>query len=85
MFQFSAMDEDPAYVKCPLIPPRPSRKDSVSICTQNTYFFTSEKLIDLKAKKTHGFNSCIVISAYPLDTQLVKKLQNIVIIDKLTT
>ena len=22
---------------------------------------------DLKAKKTHGFNSCIVISIYPLD------------------
>ena len=39
----------------------------------------------LKAKKTHGFNSCIVISVYPLDKPSVKKLQNIVIIDKLTS
>ena len=27
----------------------------------------------LKAKKTHGFNSCIVISVYPLDIQSIKK------------
>ena len=27
----------------------------------------------LKAKKTHGFNSCIVISVYPLDILLIKK------------
>ena len=39
----------------------------------------------LKAKKTHGFNSCIEVSAYPLDIPLMKKLQNYVIIDKLTS
>ena len=38
-----------------------------------------------KANKTHGFNSCIVISVYPLDIPSFKKLQNIVIIDKLTS
>ena len=27
----------------------------------------------LKAKKTHGFNSCIVISVYPLDIPSIKK------------
>ena len=27
----------------------------------------------LKAKKTHGFNSCIVISVYPLDILSIKK------------
>ena len=39
----------------------------------------------LKAKKTHGFNSCIVISVYPLDIPPIKKAMNIVIIDKLTS
>ena len=28
---------------------------------------------DLKAKKTHGFNSCIVISVYQVDILLIKK------------
>ena len=27
----------------------------------------------LKVKKTHGFNSCIVISVYPLDIRSIKK------------
>ena len=27
----------------------------------------------LKSKKTHGFNSCIVISVYPLDISSIKK------------
>ena len=27
----------------------------------------------LKAKKTHGFNSCFVISVYPLDILSIKK------------
>ena len=27
----------------------------------------------LKAKKTHGFNSCIVMSVYPLDILSMKK------------
>ena len=27
--------------------------------------------LTLKAKKTHGFNSCIVISVYPLDILLI--------------
>ena len=36
----------------------------------------------LKAKKTHGLNLCVVISVYTLDTPLIEKLQNIVIIDK---
>ena len=31
------------------------------------------KTIASKAKKTHGFNSCIVISVYPLDIQSIKK------------
>ena len=31
------------------------------------------KLFFLKAKKTHGFNSCIVISVYPLDIPSMKK------------
>ena len=30
-------------------------------------------LFTLKAKKTHGFNSCIVISVYPLDILSIKK------------
>ena len=34
---------------------------------------TSKKAKCLKAKKTHGFNSCIVISVYPLDIMLIKK------------
>ena len=40
----------------------------------------------LKAKKTHGFKSCIVISIYELDIPSIrkKKLHNIMIIDKLT-
>ena len=29
--------------------------------------------LTLKAKKTHGFNSCIVISVYPLDIPSIKK------------
>ena len=36
----------------------------------------------VKANKTHGFTSCIVINVYPLDIPSFKKLQNIVIIDK---
>ena len=28
----------------------------------------------LKAKKTHGFNSCVVISVYPLDKSYIKKV-----------
>ena len=40
----------------------------------------------LKAKKTHGFDSYIVISVYPLVILSNKKeLQNIIIIDKLTS
>ena len=43
-------------------------------------------LVLLKAKTTQGFKSCIVISIYPLDIPLItKKLQNIKIIDKLTS
>ena len=38
----------------------------------------------LKAKNTHGFNSCIVISVYPLDIPLIQKLQNIIIHNKLS-
>ena len=30
-----------------------------------------------KAKKTHGFNSCLVISVYPLDIPSIKKVQDI--------
>ena len=38
---------------------------------------------ELKAMKTHGFNPCIVVRAYPIDIPSIKKLQNILIIDKL--
>ena len=41
-------------------------------------------LRQLKAKKTNGFNSCIVIGVFPLNILSIKKVQNIVIIDELT-
>ena len=37
------------------------------------YFHIFSFLIHLKAKKTHGFKSCIVISVYPLDIPSFKK------------
>ena len=40
--------------------------------------------LPLKSKKTNGFNSCIVMSVYPLYIPSMKKLQSIVIIDKVT-
>ena len=50
------------------------------------YFKNSPSLFKLlKAKKTHGFNSCIVISVFPLDKPSIKKVQNMVMIDKLTS
>ena len=39
----------------------------------------------LKAKKIHGFKSCIVISVYPLDIPSIKKATEYLIIDKLTS
>ena len=65
-------------------------------------YLTTKKLISIiqwkpgsrnliiKAKKTHGFNSCIVISVTPLDMPSIKKATvrilfkyTVVIIDKL--
>ena len=36
-------------------------------------FMRISTLATLKAKKTHGFNSCIVISVYPLDILSIEK------------
>ena len=42
--------------------------------------------IHIKAKKTHGFNSCIVIRCIPQKIyRRIKKVKSIVIIDKLTS
>ena len=37
------------------------------------YHFHSRNCGKLKAKKTHGFNSCIMISVYPLAILSIKK------------
>ena len=64
---------------------------SISILAHSLYYMKYKYhsfliLVLLKTKKTHGFKSCIVISIYPLDIPLItKKLQNIKIIDKLTS
>ena len=38
-----------------------------------THIYTHQVYIALKTKKTHGFNSCIVISIYPLDVPSIEK------------
>ena len=43
-----------------------------SFSTQNV---STKGPLTLKAKKTHGFNSCIVISVYPLDKSYIKKVR----------
>ena len=36
-------------------------------------YYTTDKYINLKAKKIHGFNSCIVIRVQPIDIPWMKK------------
>ena len=49
------------------------------------YEISTVRTLAIKAKKTHGYNSCIVISVYPLGIPSIKKVQNIVTIDKFTS
>ena len=58
---------------------------SSGMVTKQILTSTARKAFCLKAKKTHGFNSCIVISVYQLDIPSIEKVQNISIIDKLTS
>ena len=48
------------------------RKPTNYSITNDAYFYILAVIITLKTKKTHGFNSCVVISEYPLDIPSIK-------------
>ena len=39
----------------------------------NSPFILNFTILNLKAKETHGFNSCVVIRVYPLDIPSIKE------------